>query len=78
MKLNIKRIKAERVANGLSQEDVAKALGMTRSSYSLKETGKSNWSIDNLINFCNLIGLSADEIGIFFVPSPFDKANKVG
>lgn len=76
MKLNIKRIKAERIANGLTQDDAAKALKISRSSYALRENGHTNWSIDNLTNFCKLIGIGPDEIGIFFLESPFEKANK--
>lgn len=78
MKLNLKRIKAERIANGLTQADVAKALKITRSSYALRENGHTNWTIDNLTSFCELIGLGPNEIGIFFLDNPFEKSNKAG
>ncbi|MEK1368323.1 helix-turn-helix transcriptional regulator [Limosilactobacillus fermentum] len=78
MKLNLKRIKAERIANGLTQADVAKALKITRSSYALRENGHTNWTIDNLTSFCKLIGLGPNEIGIFFLDNTFEKSNKAG
>lgn len=78
MKLNLKRIKAERIANGLTQADVAEALKITRSSYALRENGHTNWTIDNLTSFCELIGLGPNEIGIFFLDSPFEKSSKAG
>lgn len=78
MKLNVRRLKAERVANGLSQDEVARALGMTRSSYSLKENGHRNWTVENLVKFCDLVGIESDQIGVFFMRSPFDKTNKAG
>lgn len=67
MDLNVKRIKAERIANGLSQEEVARHLGIKRSTYSLKENGHKNWSINNLAKFCDLIGVGTDKIGMFFM-----------
>lgn len=78
MKLNLKRIKAERIANGLTQADVAEALKITRSSYALRENGHTNWTIDNLTSFCKLIGLGPNEIGIFFLNNQFEKTNKAG
>ena len=39
MKLDLKRLRAERVACGLSQEDVAKKFGKTRSWYAKRENG---------------------------------------
>lgn len=67
MDLNVKRLKAERIANGLSQEEVANYLGLKRSTYSLKENGHRNWSLDNLVKFCDLVGVGTDKIGIFFM-----------
>lgn len=42
MTLNVRRIKAERIASGLTQEDMAEKLGITRSAYSKKENGRAN------------------------------------
>ena len=39
MELDLKRLKAERIANGLTQEDVAKAFGKTRAWYAKRENG---------------------------------------
>lgn len=40
-----KNIKAERVRKGLTQEQVAKILGITKNSYNRKETGRSGFTL---------------------------------
>ena len=39
MTVNLLRVKAERVANGLTQEELAKKLGWARSQYAKRENG---------------------------------------
>lgn len=43
IKLNLRRLKGLRVEKGLSQEDMAKLIGMPHSSYQRKESGKNQF-----------------------------------
>lgn len=56
------RLRAIRELRGLSQGDVAKALGMGRTSYVALEMGRSNLPAAELRAFCLLFDVSADFI----------------
>ena len=67
MKVDLKRLKAERVASGLSQEDVAHRMGWkTRSPYAKRENGIISISADELAEFVEIFGLPIDKLPIFF------------
>ena len=67
MKVDLKRLKAERVASGLSQEDVAHRMGWkTRSPYAKRENGIISISADELAKFVEIFGLPIDKLPIFF------------
>lgn len=67
MVLNLKRLKAERVAKGLSQEDMAKKLGWkNRATYAKRETGLVGLGADELAKIAEVLGYSANDLGIFF------------
>ena len=67
MKVDLKRLKAERVASGLSQEDVAHRMGWkTRSPYAKRENGIIPISADELAEFVEIFGLPIDKLPIFF------------
>ena len=42
------RLKQARLANGLTQDNVAQALGLNRTTYTYYETGRSEPSFDNI------------------------------
>ena len=73
MTVNLLRIKAERVANGLTQEELAKKLGWARSQYAKRENGFVSFSADELMAVVKILGFSPSEIGIFFSQSAPDK-----
>ena len=67
MKVDLKRLKAERVASGLSQEDVAHRMGWkTRSPYAKRENGIISISADELAECVEIFGLPIDKLPIFF------------
>ncbi|MQS52137.1 helix-turn-helix domain-containing protein [Companilactobacillus mishanensis] len=68
MRLNLKRIKAERVARGFTQDEVAKKLNMNRSSYIKRENGTTPFGADDLANLALILG-HYNDIQIFFAPS---------
>ncbi|MGE0003835.1 MAG: helix-turn-helix domain-containing protein, partial [Candidatus Izemoplasmatales bacterium] len=47
---------------GLSQEQLAEKLGLTRQSVSLWETDQTNPSLDNLVQLANLYHVSLDQL----------------
>ena len=55
-----KRIAKIRKAHGMTQETLADKLSVTPKHISQTERGTSNFSISNLIEFCNIFGCSLD------------------
>lgn len=80
MRLDLKRLKAERIANGFTQDDMAKAMGWrTRIPYAKRENGIVGIGADELIKFAEILGYSENDLGIFFtvnVPENEQKALK--
>ena len=66
MKVDLLRVKAERVAKGYTQAKMAELMGLARNQYNKRENGKISFTADELITLANLLGYSKDEIGIFF------------
>lgn len=56
------RIKAARAARGMSQKDVADALGVTRQTINAIESGDYNPTIRLCIAICRLLGKTLDEL----------------
>lgn len=65
-KFDLSRLKAERVARNLDQEEMAKRLGMSRSSYSKRENGKIDISVDELAKIIQVLGMSKNNLSLFF------------
>ena len=66
MKVDLLRVKAERVAKGYTQTQMAELMGLARGQYNKRENGKISFTADELITLANLLGYNKDEIGIFF------------
>lgn len=66
MKVDLLRVKAERVAKGYTQTQMAERMGLARDQYNKRENGRISFSADELITLANLLGYNKDEIGIFF------------
>lgn len=70
MTIDLRRLKAERIAKGLSQEDMAELLGWkSRATYSKRETGRVNIGADELAKIADILGYSSNQLGIFFTVS---------
>lgn len=74
MKVDLLRVKAERVAKGYTQAQMAERMGLARDQYNKRENGKISFSADELITLADLLGYSKDEIGIF-LNKAFPKSN---
>ena len=57
-----KRIKEMRKKAGMTQEELADAIGMTREALARIETGKNGTSVDGIINFAHYFKTSTDNI----------------
>ena len=62
MKQISKNLKTERKKIGISQEELAKELNMTRRAYSSYEYGECEPSIDTLILLANRFKITIDEL----------------
>lgn len=74
MTLNLKRLRAERIAKGLTQEEMAEKLGYTRGSYAKREAGIVDIGANELAEMAEILGYDRDQLGIFFDKS-FPKEN---
>ena len=74
--MNGERLKELRVSAGLSQDDVAKALYMSRESYGKYERGQRNPSIDALLSLAGYYDVSLDYLlGRTDFPAAFESLN---
>lgn len=60
------RLKSARVAKDLSQEDLAKAVGVSRQTINSIEKGDYNPTIKLCISICKVLGKTLDEL--FWMP----------
>ena len=56
------RIKALREDHDLTQEEIAKKIGVMQSYYSKQERGEKPFQINQIVQLCNYYGVSADYI----------------
>lgn len=66
MRFNYNRLKAERVAKGLTVQEMADELGISKGAYSKKENGKLSVTVDDFSVISNKLGIKHDKIEIFF------------
>ena len=74
MELDLRRIKAERIAKGYTQDVVAEKMGWkSRVPYAKRENGVVPFRADELAEFGNILGYSVNELGIFFTKNVPEK-----
>lgn len=67
MTINLRRLKAERIASGLTQDEVAHKMGWkTRTPYAKRENGIVSIGADELAKITVILGLPMEKITIFF------------
>lgn len=67
MRLNIKRLKAERIAKGLSQEEMATKMGWnSRTLYVKRELGMIDIGVDEFLKMIKILGYTENNLSIFF------------
>lgn len=77
MTLNLKRLRAERIAKGMNQDEMAKAMGWhTRSSYAKRENGITTISATELVRMASILGYGANQLDLFFTDNVPNKERK--
>ena len=67
MTVNLKRLKAERIASGMTQDEVAHRMGWkTRTPYAKRENGLVSIGADELAKITLIFGMPMENITIFF------------
>lgn len=67
MTVNLKRLKAERIASGMTQDEVAHKMGWkSRTPYAKRENGLVSIGADELAKITKIFGLPMEKITIFF------------
>jgi len=67
MTLNLNRLRAERVAKGMSQDQMAQAMGWrTRTPYAKRENGIVTISATELVKMASILGYNANQLDLFF------------
>jgi len=56
------KLKAARAASDMSQDDLAKAVGVSRQTINAVEKGDYNPSINLCVNICKTLGKTLDEL----------------
>ncbi|MBQ7605490.1 MAG: helix-turn-helix transcriptional regulator [Firmicutes bacterium] len=67
------RLKSARVAKDMSQEDLAKAVGVSRQTINSIEKGDYNPTIKLCISICKVLGKTLDEL--FWMPDEENEEN---
>jgi len=66
MEFDFNRLKAERIAKGYSQKEIAEKLNWSRSAYTKREKGSVSLGVDELAEIATVLGLPENRINIFF------------
>lgn len=66
MQFNLKRLKAERIARGLTPDDMGKVIGMEGNSYRRIENGTRKLSVDNFALILGKLDIRNEDILLFF------------
>lgn len=69
MELNLKRLKAERLANDITQDEMARLMGWnTRTPYAKRENGFVNVGVNEFVKMAEILGYDIESLKNFFVP----------
>jgi transcriptional regulator with XRE-family HTH domain len=76
MSFNLQRLRFERLSRKVSQDTVASALRINRSSYHKKENGKLKISVEEFATIVDVLGIPQYEIPLFFVQNVPERERK--
>jgi transcriptional regulator with XRE-family HTH domain len=61
-----KKLRAKLLLDGITQEQLAKRLGLATCTVSLYFTGRIKWRIDQIYKVCDCLGIPYAEISEYF------------
>lgn len=64
--INTKLLKSYFVKNGLTQEEIARKIGISYQSLSDKVNNKVQFKIDEVANLCEILEITTEKDNIFF------------
>jgi len=66
MILKYAKLRGRMIEMGVTQADIAKALGVSKQAVSKKFTGSCGFSQKDILKICDLLDIAIEEIGSFF------------
>lgn len=63
---NLNRLKAERIARSITQEEMAQKLGMERTSYWKRERGDVKLTVEEFVEILKVFEMTKEDMLIFF------------
>lgn len=77
MELNLKRLRAERIACGITQDKMAQKMGWkTRTPYAKRENGIVDIGANEFVKMANILGYKTNNLDIFFTQNVPEKERK--
>lgn len=77
MTVDLRRLKAERIAKGLTQDEMAERMGWnTRTPYAKRENGIISIGADELAKMAEILGYTRNDLGYFFKVNVPEKERK--
>mgnify|MGYP004631143997 FL=1 len=67
--MGLRILKSKRILFNLTQEEIAKEVGINIKSYNLKENGKREFTLDEAKKISNLLKLNLNEVNDIFFDS---------
>ena len=67
--MGLRILKSKRILFSLTQEEIAKEVGINIKSYNLKENGKREFTLDEAKKISNLLELNLNEVNDIFFDS---------
>lgn len=73
MKFDLKRLKGERVARGLTQAEMAHQIGISTNAYWRKENGERDICMGEFVKILKVLGFKKKQISLFFAKDIHNK-----
>lgn len=71
--VNTNFLKSKRILHQLSQKDIAKLIGITEQTYSLKENNKATFTLEEVNEIIAFLNLEEREVMSIFFNSQYDE-----
>ncbi|MGL5348890.1 MAG: helix-turn-helix transcriptional regulator [Peptostreptococcaceae bacterium] len=65
--MGLRLLKSKRVLMGMTQEQLAAEIGINTKSYNMRENGKQNFKLEEVIKISKSLDLTLDEVDQIFL-----------